>query len=60
MNRQGTKLTAELAELNAAGIGRDVRRYSPRRAAFSIAFRGRLTPLLERRGAPQETARFTV
>lgn len=60
VNRQGTRLTAELAELNAAGIGRDVRKYSPRRAAFSIAFRNRLTPLLERRGAPQETARFTV
>ncbi len=60
VNNAGTRLTAELAELNAAGIGRDVRKYSRRRAAFSIAFARRLTPLLEHRGAPQEAARFMV
>lgn len=59
LNRQGTRLTAELAELNAAGVGREVRRYGTRHAAFSLGFRRRLTPLLERRGAPSETACFT-
>lgn len=60
VNNAGIRLTTELTELNAAGIGRDVRKYSRRRAAFSITFRNRLTPLLEHRGAPQETARFAV
>jgi len=59
VNRQGTRLTAELAQLNAAGLGREVRRYSPRHAAFSLAFRRRMEALLARRGAPQEAARFT-
>lgn len=60
VNAGGMKLTAELDELNASGIGRGVRRYSPRHAAFSLPFRRRLEALLARRGAPSETARFMV